>query len=296
MAPPWQRDRVLAGGATIVAPSEAHGLVWSRPHATTELVEVLGTAPSIRWVQLPFAGVENFAEAGVFHDGRTWACGKGVYAEEVAEHVVALSLAALRCIPERVRARSWGQRTGTSLLGENVCILGGGGITESLLRLLQPFGTVATVVRRDPTRALPGASEVVGPDGLHAAVADALVVVVALSLTPETEHVVDAGLLRAMRPDAWLVNVGRGRHVDTDALVHALRTGEIAGAALDVTEPEPLPDGHPLWDLPNVIITPHAANTPEMAQEPLGRRIEENVRRSIAGEPLIGLVDPRLGY
>ena len=99
-----------------------------------------------------------------------------------------------------------------------------------------------------------------------------------------------------MEPHAWLVNVARGRHVDTDALVRALGDGRIGGAALDVTEPEPLPDGHPLWSLPNVIVTPHTANTQEMAVPLLSARITENVRRFAAGEDLVGPVDGSLGY
>jgi len=122
------------------------------------------------------------------------------------------------------------------------------------------------------------------------------VVFLALALTPETERIIGAAELDAMRGDAWLVNVARGRHVDTEALVTALRSGAIGGAALDVTDPEPLPDGHPLWDLPNCIITPHTADTPEMAERMLARRIEENVARFAAGEPLVGLIDTAAGY
>jgi len=102
--------------------------------------------------------------------------------------------------------------------------------------------------------------------------------------------------LAAMEPDAWLVNVARGAVVDTAALVKALRRGQIGGAALDVTEPEPLPDGHPLWDLPNCLITPHTADTPEMTRPLLAGRITENVRRLAAGQELAGLMDPALGY
>jgi phosphoglycerate dehydrogenase-like enzyme len=99
-----------------------------------------------------------------------------------------------------------------------------------------------------------------------------------------------------MERDAWLVNVARGAVLDTEALVDALRSGQIGGAALDVTDPEPLPDGHPLWDLPNCLITPHTADTEEMRRALLGRRIAENVRRLAAGQELAGLVDPDLGY
>ncbi|HEY6276505.1 MAG TPA: NAD(P)-dependent oxidoreductase [Streptosporangiaceae bacterium] len=99
-----------------------------------------------------------------------------------------------------------------------------------------------------------------------------------------------------MAPGAWLVNVARGGLVDTGALVDALRAGRIGGAALDVTEPEPLPAGHPLWDLGNCLITPHTADTEEMTRPMLADRITDNVRRLIAGEKLAGLVDPDLGY
>ena len=99
-----------------------------------------------------------------------------------------------------------------------------------------------------------------------------------------------------MRSDAWIVNVGRGGLIDTDALVEALRARTIAGAGLDVTDPEPLPDGHPLWSMDNVIITSHTANTARMAMPELAQMIKENVSRSARGEELVGLVDPALGY
>jgi D-3-phosphoglycerate dehydrogenase len=99
-----------------------------------------------------------------------------------------------------------------------------------------------------------------------------------------------------MDDDAWLVNVARGGHVQTDALVQALHDGAIGGAALDVTDPEPLPDDHPLWSAPSCLVTPHVGNTPDMAVPLLSERITENTRRFIAGEELLGLVDPALGY
>ncbi|MFO7779641.1 MAG: NAD(P)-dependent oxidoreductase, partial [Nitriliruptoraceae bacterium] len=122
------------------------------------------------------------------------------------------------------------------------------------------------------------------------------VVVLALALTPETEHIIDAAALRAMRDDAWLVNVARGRHVDTAALVTALTEGWIGGAALDVTDPEPLPDGHPLWSLDNAILTPHVGNTPEMGIKLLWARVRENVERRVRGDEPLGLVHVDLGY
>ena len=118
----------------------------------------------------------------------------------------------------------------------------------------------------------------------------------ALALTPETEGLFDARRLALLPSHAWIVNVARGGHIVTDDLVAALRAGTIGGAGLDVTDPEPLPDGHPLWALPNCIITPHVGNTPEMAVPLLAARVEENVRRYLAGEDLLGTVDSSAGY
>jgi len=120
--------------------------------------------------------------------------------------------------------------------------------------------------------------------------------VLALALTPQTEHVIAARELAAMSPTAVLVNVARGQHVDTDALVEALRSGSIGGAALDVTDPEPLPDDSPLWREPRCLITPHTANPWQTAQPLLARRTQDNVQRFARGEPLLGLVDLAAGY
>ena len=163
--------------------------------------------------------------------------------------------------------------------------------------MLAPFGANVRVVRKRPNETpIPHDPPQFGIDELHARLRTALVVVIALALTDETERIIDAAAIECMRPDAWIVNVGRGRHIDTDALVAALDEGRIGGAGLDVTEPEPLPAGHPLWSRPNCIVTPHTANTAAMARGPLGRRIRENVARLGRGEPLIGRIDPELGY
>jgi phosphoglycerate dehydrogenase-like enzyme len=278
-----------------VDPTDAEALVWTSPRGAEPLVELLAAAPAIRWVQLPWAGVEEFAKLGLFDDGRAWTCGKGVYAEPVAEHALALALAGLRGFATYTRATSWGRQAGTNLYDGKVAILGAGGITQCLVDLLRPFRTEVTVVRRsdDP---FPGAARTVGGDRLLEVLPTADVVFVALALTPDTERIIGVDELRAMQPHSWLVNVARGRHVDTDALVAALEKGWIGGAGLDVTEPEPLPDGHPLWNLPNVIITPHTGNTQEMAEPLLAVRIRDNVRRFAAGEPLVGPVDSVLGY
>lgn len=292
-APRWMADAILAGGGHLVGLADAEAVVWGSPTDPAGLAAALDEAPDARWVQLPWAGVEQFID--LIDDGREWTCGKGVYAEPVAELALTLGLAGLRGLGVFARADRWERPRGVNLLGGQVTIVGGGGITTSLLRLLTPFDCHVTVVR-NRVEPMEGADVVVEADRLHEALPGADLVVLALALTPDTEGLIGAGELALMEPHAWLVNVARGRHVVTADLVEALRDERIGGAGLDVTDPEPLPPEHPLWALPNCIITPHVGNTPEMAVPLLAERITANVRRFAAGEPLIGPVDPELGY
>jgi phosphoglycerate dehydrogenase-like enzyme len=241
------------------------------------------------------AGVEHMAQAGVLDRRRQWTSAKGAYAEPVAEHALALLLAGFRHLPERARAHSWGKPAAQTLFDQSLTIVGGGGIAVALLRLLQPFRARVTVVRQ---RAEPvaGADRTVGLPHLQEALAGAQAVVLALALTPRSRGLIGRKELEVIGQQAWLVNVARGALVDTGALVEALRSGQIGGAALDVTDPEPLPAGHPLWDLPNCLITPHTADTEQMTQPLLAGRIAENVQRLITGQDLVGRVDPDLGY
>jgi phosphoglycerate dehydrogenase-like enzyme len=286
-------EAVNEGGGYVVPLAEAEGLIWGDPRNADGLAVALDQAPKARWVQLPFAGIENFAH--LLDDEHVWVCAKGVYAEPVAELALALGVAGLRGVASYSRAQTWERPQGSNLLGGRVTILGGGGITTSLVRLLQPFDCHITVVRRR-AEDLPGVDDVLDADRYADALPGADLVVVALALTPETIGIIGAEELALMERHAWLVNVARGRHVVTDDLVAALRDGTIGGAGLDVTDPEPLPDGHPLWELPNCIITPHVGNTPEMAVPLLSERITTNVRRYAADEELIGLVDLEAGY
>ena len=292
-APQWIRDAVVAGGAAIVEPGDAQGIVWASPVAADELGEVLDANPHIEWVQLPWAGSERFIH--LVDDSRLWTCGKGVYAEPVAEHALALLLAGMRNIADYARQREWTGPVGRNLLGANVTILGAGGITRSLVRLLNPFGCHITVVRNMPEH-FEGADVVMTSENLIDALAGADAVVVALALTPDTDGILSRSEFEQMEPHAWIVNVGRGRHIVTDDLVWALREGVIGGAALDVTDPEPLPAGHPLWSLPNCFISPHVGNTPEMAVPLLSERITSNVRRFASGDELVGAINAELGY
>lgn len=283
-----------AGGIPVAADSAADALVWLAPEDTAGLRAAV-SATTARWVQLSSAGIEATAAAGLLDDRRVWTSAKDAYAEQVAELALALALAGLRQLPTYLVARSWGELGGDSLFDEPVTILGGGRITASLLQLLAPFRVRATVVRRGQ-QPVPGAARTVPASGLADALPDAKVVFLALALTPDTDRIIGAEQLAAMRPDGWLVNVARGRHVDTGALVAALANGIIAGAALDVTDPEPLPDEHPLWAQQRCIITPHTATPPELADRALARLIRDNVTRFAAGRPLLSVVDPVAGY
>jgi phosphoglycerate dehydrogenase-like enzyme len=292
----WAVDAIRRGGGEPVGLGEnPSGLVWTDPGAVEELRDVLRAHPQISWVQLPMAGIERVAEAGVLDHRRRWTSAKGAYAEPVAEHALALLLAGLRCLPERARARCWGQPAGQTLFDQPVTVVGGGGITIALLRLLEPFRARVTVVRR---RAEPvaGAVQTVTASHLGEALAGARAFVLTAALTPQTRGMIGQKELGVMDQQAWLVNVARGALVDTAALVGALRSDQIGGAALDVTDPEPLPEGHPLWDLSNCLITPHTADTEQMTEPLLAARITDNVQRLAAGQELEGQVDPDLGY
>jgi len=250
-------------------------------------------------VQLPFAGIEAFFDAGVIDDARTWTCAKGIYGAATAEHALTLLLAASRRIHEHARAGRW--RTpgfGTPerrLAGSRVLIVGTGGIGRALVRMLEPLEAKIIAVNRSG-RPLEGAGHTVAADRLPSVLDGADHVVRAAAATDETRGLFDRVMLDYMRDDAWIVNVARGSLIVTDHLVDALRQGAIGGAALDVTDPEPLPEGHPLWSMDNVIITPHVANTWDMALPELTALVARNVGRFGRDEPLEGLVDVRLGY
>ena len=289
----WMAEAVHEGGGHVVPVEEAEAVVWAAPRRPDSLEQLLEDHPDIDWIQLPFAGIEQFVH--LVDDERTWTCAKGVYAEPVAEMALVLALAGMRNVGAYARATSWQPPVGRNLQGANVTILGGGGITESLIRLLGPFDCHLTVVR-NRVQEMDGVDDVLEADRYIDAVAGADLVVLALALTPDTEGMISRSELTLMETHAWIVNVARGRHVVTEDLVAALQDGVIGGAALDVTDPEPLPDEHPLWTLPNCIVTPHVGNTPEMATPLLAERITTNVRRYAAGEKLLGPVHPELGY
>ena len=284
---------VDAAGGRLVDPQEAEGLVWADPARPDLFPSVVEGANRLEWIQLPYAGIEPFAH---HLDQRwTWTCGKGVYAPAVAETVMALALALCKNLHGYARADRWSKPVGRYLADARVTILGGGGIAECLLPLLAPFGCPTVVVRRHD-RPVAGADRTATADLLPELLPETDLLVLALALTAETRGIVDTNMLELLPDHAFLVNVARGRHVVTDDLVAALASGTIAGAALDVTDPEPLPDDHPLWSESRCLVTPHVANTPEMGLDLLTPFVEDNVRRFLEGRPLLAPVDISLGY
>ncbi len=289
----WLRGAIAAGGGHIVPVAEAEGLIWTLPRMADELEAVLATNERIAWVQLPYAGIEPFVH--LVEDDRAWTCGKGIFAEPVAELALTLALAGMRGLGTYVKSPTWLGESGRNLIGSKVTILGGGGISAALVRMLKPFDCHITVVR-NRIEEMEGADVVLSAERYVDALAGADLVVLALPLTAETEEMISLTELEMMEKHAWIVNVARGKHIVTDDLVWALQNDVIGGAALDVTHPEPLPDGHPLWSLPNCIITPHVGATLEMEEPLLSERITTNVRLFGQGKPLHGLVYPDLGY
>ena len=286
------REAVECGGGRVVSePKEVEAIVWlGSPSGLSEVLH-----ESVRWVQLPSAGVESWLESGAIDDRRVFTSAVGAYSATVAEHALALMLAGARRLHECARATEWEERWGRLFAGSTVVILGAGGIGRALIELLEPFDNRILAVTRSG-RDVPGATE------SHAAKdTDELwprgdFFVVAAPATSATQHLIGAEELEAMQYHAWVVNVARGSLVDTDALVEALAAGSIGGAGLDVTDPEPLPEGHPLWTEPRALITPHSANPPDALVRRLKERVEENVSRYVAGEELIGVIDVEAGY
>lgn len=273
--------------------SDVAALIWTDYARPDALADLLKANPQVEWVQLPFAGVDAFAD--ILKHPVKFTSAKGSYREPVAEHALALCLALARKLPERVTAKAWGKKFAVSLYDSHIVIVGGGGITEELLLLLAPFKTRISVVRKHAVH-LEGATETVGFDQLDNYLALADFVILAAALTDETLFLMDDGRFELMKPTAYLVNIARGKMVDQHALLRALEGSVIAGAATDVTYPEPLPDGHELWDAPNLIITPHTADTNAQVIRLFCKRIDANVKAWLGESQWVGEVDPNLGY
>ncbi|MBF6415175.1 D-isomer specific 2-hydroxyacid dehydrogenase family protein [Nocardia cyriacigeorgica] len=293
---------VTVAGARVAGLDEARALIWNGPPARFPQQLPSG----IEWVQLNAAGVEDWFDAGVFErfPRVRFTSAAGAYAASVAEHTLMLLLAGVRYLPEHLRAGSWRQREFYphvgSLRGATVAIVGAGGIGRALIPLLAPLGAQVIAVNRSgrPVAGpgIPDAVETVRADELAGVWSRTDHVVIAAPATAETRHLVGAKELAKLTPSSWVINVARGSLVDTDALVDALRAGTIGGAGLDVTDPEPLPDGHPLWSLPNAIVTPHDSNPPRLRMAAFAEHVRANVLRFADGAPLLAPIEPERGY
>jgi phosphoglycerate dehydrogenase-like enzyme len=273
------------GGELVTAVDEADALVYAQD-TLDELSEMI--RPNIRWVFLGWSGTDGVVARGLVTRERKWSSARGLYGPAVAEHAVALLLAGTKCLGMLARAGRWTAPPSDVMLvaGKRALVIGAGDIGQALIPRLKALDLDVTVLVRTP-RSVDGADAVITSEQLHEALPEHHFVMLALSLTPESRHLIGAGELALMRPDTWLVNVARGSHVDTDALVDALRRDALGGAALDVVDPEPLPDDHPLWTFDNVIISPHSACPEALVGDLLADRVEQNVRRFSAGEELI---------
>jgi phosphoglycerate dehydrogenase-like enzyme len=289
-------DAVVRAGARVTSLDEADALVWT-VSATDAFPNPL--PERIRWVQLAAAGIETWLARGVVDTNRLWTSAAGAYSASVAEHTLALLLAGVRGIAASARQATWRRGemldlTGT-LDGATVTILGAGGIGRALTPMLNTMGARVIAVNRSG-RPVEGAGATVAVSELSSVWPRTDHMVVAAPATPQTRHIIGSTELARLKPTSWLVNVARGPLVDTGALLAALRAGTIAGAALDVTDPEPLPDGHPLWTEPRALITPHSANPTPLLKRAFAQRVAENVARWTAGTELLGRIDTGSGY
>ncbi len=274
---------------------------------------LLARAPRLTWVHSASAGVERALTPTARSRGIVITNARGVFSRPIAEYVMMMMLAVSRKLPgllELQRERTWQPLEGGELRDVTVGIVGLGSIGRAVGALATAFGCRVVATRRRPVGdddpadggdGEPSFGEVMldrvgGPETLPTLLAESDFVVLAAPLTPDTENMIDAETLAAMKPGAWLINVARGRLVDERALLRALRDGPIGGAVLDTFRDEPLQPTSPFYDLPNVIVTPH---TSWSSGRVLDRSVElftDNLRRFAAGEPLLNVVDPGQGY
>ncbi len=283
-----------AGGELAPLSPSVRALIWTDYSAADRLATTISENPQLEWVQLPFAGVDAFAK--ILDAPVRFTSAKGSYKEPVAEHALALALALGRLLPVRIKASSWGRRAAVSFYDSNVLLVGAGGIAEELIGMLKPFRAKISVCRNDASKPVELAHEVFGLEQLPLKISTADLVVIACALTDRTSGLFDLELLSKMKSSAFLVNVARGPIVKTADLLAALDKGFLAGAAVDVTDPEPLPAGHPMFGRDDLIVTPHTADTKEIVMRHFAIRLEHNVRAFLGQGEWLGEVDPSLGY
>ena len=264
-----------------------------------EIGYAIESASSARWISSHAAGVDHYPIDLLAQRGQVLTNGAGINAPPIAEFAVMCVLSAAKSFPLFLRAndrQQWPDQRppADELEGSSALIIGYGEIGREIGRRLRPFGVRVTGVRRliKPSEE-PG---VIGPDSWRDQLTESDYVIVSAALTPQTRHMLGRTEFARMQPDAWLFNVSRGGLVDHIALAEALRAGQLRGAYLDVTDPEPLPHDHPLWGMPNVVITGHSAGRSPRSHHRYTALLLDNLARFERGEPLRNVVDLSAGY
>lgn len=298
---------------------EELGDVWPEIEVlyTTKLVPLPEAAPRLRWVQGHFAGVDQLLGHPLLHRV-ILTTSSGIHAPAMAEYILMMVLAFAHRLPrmiEHQQRAEWPQQRWAlfvphELRDATIGLIGYGSIGRETARLARAFGMRVVALKRhidqlaDDGWRLPNVGDAAGehidrlyaPDQLQAMLAECDYVVVAAPLTPETRGLLGAAEFQAMKREAVIINVARGGVIDEAALIDALRTQVIGGAALDVFEQEPLPANSPLWRLPNVVLSPHVSGFTPHYDERAMALFAENLRRYVAGEPLLNVVDVQRGY
>lgn len=301
--------RAVAPGVELVPAQSINDAREAAPRADAILgtcaATLIAAGPEVRWVQTYNAGVERCLSDSIIADrGVLLTNMQRVAGPAMAEHVMALMFSFARSLPayyDAQRRNAWdrqpdGARPAFTLEGKTVLVVGLGGVGTEVARRAHALGMTVLATRASARPAPDYVSRLGQPGDLEAFAADADFVVNALPLTDETRGTFDAAVFSSMKRGAYLINVGRGATVVTADLVAALKSGTIAGAGLDVVDPEPLPSSHPLWTMPNVIITPHSSSDSDVDEESRWLLVRENLRRYVAGERMLSVVDPARGY
>lgn len=265
----------------------------------------LEKASKLVWIHCLSAGVDRFVSMpGIAdNDKLILTNSRAAHGPAIADHAIGMLLSLTRNLryyqAEQDKSR-WSRGAtpapSIALQGRTMLVVGIGGIGTEIAQRAHGFGMKVIATRRTDTPAPDYIARVGKPADLLAMLPEADVIAVCVPLTPETEHLLNAEAFAAMKPGSYLINIARGKVIDTDAMIAALKSGTLAGACLDVTDPEPLPADHPLWKLPNVIITPHVASDATLTDERIDALLIENIRRFGAGEPLLNTVDKQAGY
>ena len=264
--------------------------------------DLLDRSPDLRWYHTPGAGVDGVLFPELVESDLLMTNNSGVHAPHMAEYLLGTMLSFVRGLPFLMRAQmrhEWGDRREFTIyeLGrQTLAVIGLGDIGQALAWRAKVIGMQVIGSRRhvgDPPR---GVDRIYPPEALHELLAEADHVAITLPLTDETRGLFGAAEFAIMKPTAFIYNIGRGPIIDSDALIAALRGGEIAGAALDVTDPEPLPADSPLWDMPNVMITAHTSGGGPFYWERGIELLVSNIGRYINDEPMLNVVDKRAGY